>query len=94
MPRLKPSEQEESNRIVRACISAGMERQALSNEQLAAFLGVTPITVRRKRNNPKDFSFGEMQLLARKLMMTPFQAASMVLGRELTVKEIRDFILM
>ena len=94
MPRLKPSDKEESHRVVRACISAGMERQALSNEQLATSLGVTAITVRRKRNSPQDFTLGELQKMAKKLKFTPFQAASMLLGRELTAKEIREFILM
>lgn len=94
MPKLKPTEQEAANRIVRSCISANMERQAMNNEQLAAVLGQTAITVRRKRNSPENFTLQDMQRMAKKLKFTPIQAASMVLGRDLTTKEIKEFILM
>ena len=49
MPKLKPSDQEESNRVVRACISAGMERQAIDEEKLAVKVGVTKKTIQNKR---------------------------------------------
>ena len=94
MPKLKPSEQEAANRVVKACISASMERQDLDNNDLAASLGLDVITVRRRRNKPEEFKLGELQKMAKKLKLTPFQAASMLLGRELTAKEIREFILM
>jgi len=94
VPKLKPTEQEEANRIVRACISANMERQALDNEKLALVLGQNVVTVRRKRNSPETFTLLDMQRLAKKLKFTPIQAASIVLGRDLTTKEIKEFILM
>lgn len=94
MPKLKPTEREEANRIIRACISGNMERQAMNNEQLAAVLGQTAITVRRKRNCPENFTMLDMQRMAKALKFTPIQAASMILGRDLTSKEIKEFILM
>lgn len=94
MPKLKPSEQEEANRIVRACISSNMERQALKDEDMAGRLGVTRLTVQNKRKRPETFSLQEVQRLSKILKFTPIQAASIVLGRDLTTKEIKDFILM
>lgn len=94
MPRLKPSEQEEANRIIRAALSAGMERQALDNEQLASRMGITPQTIRSKRRRPETITVDELRRLSRLLKFTPIQAASIVLGRDLTAKELKDFILM
>ena len=94
MPRLRPSDQEESNRVVRACISAGMERQAIDDDQLASKLGVTKKTIQNKRHKPETLTLQELQKMAKALKFTPFQAASVLLGRELTTKEIREFILM
>ena len=94
MPKLKPSDQEESNRVVRACISAGMERQAIDDEKLAVKVGVTKKTIQNKRHRPEPLTLQELQKMAKILKFTPFQAASVLLGRELTAKEIREFILM
>lgn len=94
MPKLKSSDQEESNRVVRACISAGMERQAIDDEKLAVKVGVTKKTIQNKRHRPETLTLHELQKMAKVLKFTPFQAASVLLGRELTAKEIREFILM
>lgn len=94
MPKLKPSEQEEANRIVRACIASNMERQALKDDDMAGRLGVTRLTVQNKRKRPETFSLQEVQRLSKILKFTPIQAASIALGRDLTSKEIKEFILM
>lgn len=94
MPKMKTSEQEEANRIIRACVAAGMERQAINDEGLAIRLGVSRETIRNKRNRPETFTARELRQLSRILKFTPVQAASVVLGRDLTAKEIKDFILM
>ena len=94
MPKLKLSEQETANRIIRSCISCNMEREDMDNKMLALILGQDVVTIRRKRNNPENFTVRDMQRLARALKFTPIQAASVVLGRDLTTKEVRDFILM
>ena len=91
MPKLKLSEQETANRIIRSCISCNMEREDMDNKKLALILGQDVVTIRRKRNNPENFTVRDMQRLAK---FTPIQAASVVLGRDLTTKEVRDFILM
>lgn len=94
MPRLKPTPHEEANCIVRACISGNMERQRFNEDHLAMKLGVTKRTVQNKRNNPGTFTLDELQSMAKMLKFTPIQAASIVLGRDLTKKELRDFIMM
>lgn len=93
MPKLKPSEQEERNRIVRACIAGNQERQGVDDSSLAKSLGVVPDTVRNKKKRPGTFTLSELQTVSRVLKFSPIQAASIVLGRDLTRTEIKDFIL-
>lgn len=94
MPKLKPSNQEEANCIVRACISGNMERHRLTDEQLAVKVGVTKKTIQNKRHRPETFTLQELQKMAKALKFTPVQAASIALGRDLTSKELKEFILM
>lgn len=93
MPKLKPSEQEEKNRIVRACIAGNQERQGIDDARLAKYLGVVPETVRNKKKRPETFTLRELQAVSRVLKFSPVQAASIVLGRDLTASEIKNFIL-
>lgn len=93
MPKLKPSDQEERNRIVRACIAGNQERQGIDDAGLAKCLGVVPDTVRNKKKRPETFTLRELQTVSRALKFSPIQAASIVLGRDLTTSEIRDFVL-
>ena len=94
MPKTKPTDTDEANRIIRACIASNMERQGLNDEALAKRLGVVRLTVQNKRKRPETFTAGELRRLSKILNFTPIQAASMVLGRDLTTKEIKEFILM
>ena len=94
MPKLKPSMQEERNRIVRACIAGNKERLAIDDAALAVKVGVTKKTIQNKYHRPETYSLDEMQKVATVLKFTPIQAASVLLGRELTSKEIKEFILM
>lgn len=93
MPKLKPSDQEERNRIVRACIAGNQERQGIDDAGLAKYLGVVPDTVRNKKKRPETFTLRELQAVSRALKFSPIQSASIVLGRDLTTSEIRDFVL-
>ena len=94
MPKLKPSMQEERNRIVRACIAGNKERLAIDDAALAVKVGVTKKTIQNKFHRPETYSLDEMQKIATVLKFTPIQAASVLLGRELTSKEIKEFILL
>ena len=94
MPKLKPNIQEERNRIVRACIAGNKERLAIDDAALAIKVGVTKKTIQNKYHRPETYSLDEMQKIATVLKFTPIQAASVLLGRELTTKEIKEFILL
>lgn len=94
MPRLKPSEREEQRRIVRAVIAGNLERYGLKDEAIAKKAGVHVNTIRNRMSDPGMYRLEELWALAKELRFTPLQAASIVLGRDLTAKEIKDFILM
>lgn len=95
MSRLKISEKEERDRIVRAIIRGNQERYGLNDEFIAKCIGGHVITFRNKVNNePEKIRLDELQAMAKTLKFTPIQAASIVLGRDLTAKEVKNFILM
>ena len=63
MPKLKPSMQEERNRIVRACIAGNKERLAIDDAALAVKVGVTKKTIQNKYHRPETYSLDEICLL-------------------------------
>lgn len=71
MPKLKPSMQEERNRIVRACIAGNKERLAIDDAALAVKVGVTKKTIQNKYHRPETYSLDEMQKIATVLKFTP-----------------------
>lgn len=94
MPKLKPSEREASSRVVRACISNNMNLYALDKDFLAVKMGVTARTVQNKCTNPETLTLGELWSVSKTLKLTPIQAASIVLGRPLTSREVKEFIML
>ena len=94
MPKLKPDPREEARRVVRACLANNMALYNLEDEQVALKLQMVPKTLRNKRNRPETFTLAELWGAAQTLKFSPVQAASIVLGRPLTSKEIKEFILM
>lgn len=94
MPKLKPSPNEESKRVVCACIDSNMALYNVDEDTLAARMRVTKKTVQNRRKKPESFTLEQLQAIAKTLKWTPVQAASVVLGRPLTSKELKDFILM
>lgn len=94
MPRLKPSPEEDRNRIVRAIIVGNQERYAISDESVAKYLHMSLATFRKKKAHPVNFDLIDIHALSRYLKFTPVQAASIALGRNITAKEVKDFILM
>lgn len=51
-------------------------------------------TFRKKKARPVNFDLMDIHALSRYLKFTPVQAASIALGRDITAKEVKDFILM
>uniref|UniRef100_UPI0006D174CD hypothetical protein n=1 Tax=Clostridium sp. NkU-1 TaxID=1095009 RepID=UPI0006D174CD len=94
MPKLKPSDKEVSNRVVQACISSNMALYDCSEKAMAVKLGVTTRTIQNKRSKPGTLTLNELWDLSKALKLTPIQAASIALGRPLTSKEIKEFILL
>lgn len=94
MPRLKPSPEEDKNRIIRAIIAGNQERYAVSDEFLAEHLHISLATFRKKKSRPVNFDLIDIHALSRYLKFTPVQAASIALGRNITAKEVKDFILL
>lgn len=95
MPRLKVSDKEERDRIIRAAIRGNQARFGVSDISLAAAMGLRLEGSRERINKePGKIRLGEMQEMAKLLKLTPVQAASIVLGRDLTAKEVKNFILM
>ncbi len=68
-----------------------MKRQ-ISDERLANLLCISVQTFRKKKKNPDNFTLLELQ--GRALKFSPIQDASIILGRYITAKEAKDFILM
>ena len=94
MPKLKPTEKEESRRIVRACIASNMELYRLDSETIAARMGFAERTFRNKRENPETFTMDELWKLSKILKFTPIQNASILAGQALTSGEVKKFILL
>ncbi len=93
MPKLKPSPLEERYRIIRACIAGNQERYAITDEFLADRLCISLSTFKKKKPHPGTFDINELHIIAKHLKFTPIQAASIALGRDITSKEVKEFIL-
>lgn len=94
MPRLKVSDREERNRVIRAILAGNRERYGVDIDTLATYMGVSNRTVYTRLELPETMLIKEVQGANQVLRFTPIQAASIVLGRNLTAKEIKDFILL
>lgn len=80
MPRLKPSPEEDRNRIIRAIIVGNQERYAVSDEFLAKHLHISLATFRKKKSRPVNFDLMDIHALARYLKFTPGRQQVLPLG--------------
>lgn len=94
MPKLAPTGKEIAERTVKACISNNTDLYGLSDDVIATKLGLTPRAYKERRKDPGKFTLPELWALSKALKLTPVQAAGIALGRPLTSKEVKDFILM
>ena len=69
MPKLKPSEEQELNAIVRGCILKREQIAMLSEEQIATKLYCTKRTYQNKKKRPDTFTFGEFRKLCKILKL-------------------------
>ncbi len=94
MAKSAPNDKEIAGRVFRACISANREMYDICETVMAAKAGIEVRTFRGKCKNPETFTMKEVWSLSKVLKLTPVQAASILLGRPLTSKEIKEFILL
>lgn len=94
MSKFKASDREERNRVVRSILVCNRERYGVDINTLATYMGVVPRTAYNRLESPDTLILREIQEANKILKFTPIQAASIVLGRNLTAKEIKDFILL
>lgn len=95
MPRLNPDPKEEKRRIARQHISGNMERYGLKDDYMAIKLRMDTRTFRGKRKNePEKFTLEQLWSMTQALKLTPIQAASIALGRDITSKEVKEFLMM
>lgn len=59
MPRLRKTESQRRVERFRELYKAGKNRIDATEEQISILLGVSRPTLKRKRDNPENFSFGE-----------------------------------
>lgn len=95
MPPLKTDPKEEKRRIARQHIRSSMERYGVKEDYLAVKACMATRTFRGKlKNEPEDFTLGQLWAMSQTLKLTPIQAASIVLGRDITSKEVKEFLMM
>lgn len=63
MPRLKESEEQQKDKLIRAYIAKNMELYSLSDELVAIKLRCTKRTFQNKKKRPETFTLGELRKL-------------------------------
>lgn len=92
MPKLKPSKFEESRRVVRSCITGNMELYGVKNKDLAARTDRGLSTISYRLRNPETYTLGDLWAMQTVLKLTPMQAASLILGKQITAKDIQEYL--
>ena len=88
MPQTKPSPERQALNIAAGEINASIARSNLSRQQVMKTCGFSQKTFYNRRDNPRDYNLVELQRLAKKTNMDPLQAASIMLGRRVTLNEV------
>lgn len=94
MPKLQPTETEQANRVAKACIVGNQQLYGIDNEQLSLKMRCSEQTVRKRLHAPSDFTLEELRSIAKQLKLTPLQCASIIMGRPLTSKEVKEFLML
>ena len=67
MPKLKKSDEEAKDDIVRAVINYGMATQDIDLERLSLIIGTSRTTLWRRYKKPHNFTIEELRDICRKL---------------------------
>ena len=94
MPKLTSSDKEKADNIVRACIKSNQELYSVTSSELTRRVGIVDRTLRNRMVQPEGWRLEELRRAAKALKWTPLQCASILMGRPMTAKEIKDFIML
>ena len=64
MPAKRKTKQDRLREAFAVSYKVGKARSGLRDSDVAGILGITPMTFRKKRNDPKDLKAGELATLA------------------------------
>ena len=70
MPRLKKSEEQQADTILRAAIKRQQTMFDYNESKVASVMGVSVETYRRRRRSPENLTLGELRTLCKKLKLT------------------------
>lgn len=78
MPRVKISEIEEKNRVVKSIIAKNMELHGMTDEDVAAKLHCTKRTFQNKKKRPETFVLSELRKLSITLKFSDEEKAMLI----------------
>lgn len=79
--------------VARGVIAGAMARMGYEDEDMEKILSVSRNTWKKYKKDPGAMSAKHMWTIADILKITPPQAASMTLGRDLTADDFRQYVL-
>jgi len=78
VPRVKISEIEEKNRVVKSIIAKNMELHGMTDEDVAAKLHCTKRTFQNKKKRPETFVLSELRKLSITLKFSDEEKAMLI----------------
>ena len=81
MPKVRPTDTEMCNREVRAILAAGQVRQAVTDDDVAKYMGVVPRTYQRRKKEPGDFSLRELRAIVKVMRLSDQEIVALIKGR-------------
>lgn len=78
MPKVKPTPDERSNRVIVGIIEKHMRIEAMNDDVLARKIGVSVGTVRNWKNNPEPMPICKVRLICKVLHIPNWEKVSMI----------------
>lgn len=79
--------------VTRGIIAGAMARLGYEDQDMERILSVSRNTWQKYKKDPGTMSANDMWIITDLLKLTPPQAASMVLGRDLTADDFKQYVL-
>ena len=90
MPAIKPSTERQGLNIAAGEINASIARSGLSRQQVMLTCGCGQTAYYERLEDPRLYTLLQLQRLAKKTKMDPLQAASIMLGRKVTLNDVMN----